>query len=119
MSCGTLYLIPVPLGHVSPEESLPLPVLLQARRLMHFVVENAKTARAFLKAVGTEHALQSLQLAELNEHTRSDALAGLLAPLRAGHDLGLLSEACCPAVADPGTNLGGTGAKLKGFAWYR
>lgn len=105
MSAGTLYLIPVPLGHVAPETSLPALVLEQTRRLTHFVVENAKSARAFLKAVGTEHALQTLQLAELNEHTRNEALAGLLAPLLAGHDLGLLSEAGCPAVADPGANL--------------
>ena len=105
MSAGTLYLIPVPLGHVAAEASLPAPVLEQTRRLTHFVVENAKSARAFLKAVGTEQPLQSLQLAELNEHTRNEALTGLLAPLLAGHDLGLLSEAGCPAVADPGANL--------------
>ncbi|MGV0949461.1 MAG: SAM-dependent methyltransferase [Azonexus sp.] len=105
MTHGTLYLIPVPLGHISPEASLPVPVLEQIRRLTHFVVENAKSARAFLKAVGTEQALQALQLDELNEHTRPDALDRLLAPLRAGHDLGLLSEAGCPAVADPGADL--------------
>ena len=105
MTHGTLYLIPVPLGHISPEASLPVPVLEQIRRLTHFVVENAKSARAFLKAVGTEQALQALQLEELNEHTRPDALDRLLAPLRAGHDLGLLSEAGCPAVADPGADL--------------
>ena len=105
MTHGTLYLIPVPLGHISPEASLPVPVLEQIRRLTHFVVENAKSARAFLKAVGTEQVLQALQLEELNEHTRPDALDRLLAPLRAGYDLGLLSEAGCPAVADPGANL--------------
>lgn len=105
MTHGTLYLIPVPLGHISPEASLPVPVLEQIRRLTHFVVENARSARAFLKAVGTEQALQALQLEELNEHTRPDALNRLLAPLRAGHDLGLLSEAGCPAVADPGADL--------------
>ena len=105
MTHGTLYLIPVPLGHISPEASLPVPVLEQIRQLTHFVVENAKSARAFLKAVGTEQALQALQLEELNEHTRPDALDRLLAPLRAGHDLGLLSEAGCPAVADPGADL--------------
>ncbi|MGV0975257.1 MAG: SAM-dependent methyltransferase [Azonexus sp.] len=105
MTHGTLYLIPVPLGNISPEASLPVPVLEQIRRLTHFVVENAKSARAFLKAVGTEQALQALQLEELNEHTRPDALDRLLAPLRAGHDLGLLSEAGCPAVADPGADL--------------
>jgi 16S rRNA (cytidine1402-2'-O)-methyltransferase len=105
VSAGTLYLIPVPLGHVSPEASLPVPVMEQTRRLTHFVVENAKTARAFLKAVGTDQPLQALHLAELNEHTRNEALASLLAPLTAGQDLGLLSEAGCPAVADPGANL--------------
>jgi len=73
--------------------------------LTHFVVEQAKTARAFLKAAGTDTPLQELQLEELNEHTRADALDRLLAPLRAGHDVGLLSEAGCPAVADPGANL--------------
>jgi 16S rRNA (cytidine1402-2'-O)-methyltransferase len=102
---GTLYLIPVPLGHISPEASLPGPVLERIHGLTHFVVENAKSARAFLKAAGTEQPLQALQLEELNEHTRPDALDRLLAPLRAGHDLGLLSEAGCPAVADPGANL--------------
>jgi 16S rRNA (cytidine1402-2'-O)-methyltransferase len=105
VTSGTLYLIPVPLGNVSPEASLPAPVLAQIRNLSHFVVENAKSARAFLKAAGTEQPLQALQLEELNQHTRPDALDRLLAPLRAGHDLGLLSEAGCPAVADPGANL--------------
>ena len=105
MTHGTLYLIPVPLGHISPEASLPGPVLERIHGLTHFVVENAKSARAFLKAAGTEQPLQALQLEELNEHTRPDALDRLLAPLRAGHDLGLLSEAGCPAVADPGANL--------------
>lgn len=105
MSNGTLYLIPVPLGAVTPESSLPASVVERVRPLTHFVVENAKSARAFLKAVGTEKALQALQLEELNEHTRPEALDRLLAPLRAGLDVGLLSEAGCPAVADPGANL--------------
>jgi 16S rRNA (cytidine1402-2'-O)-methyltransferase len=102
---GTLYLIPVPLGPTAPEHSLPANVLDTIRPLKHFVVEQAKTARAFLKAAGTNKALQELQLEELNEHTKSDALDRLLAPLRLGHDVGLLSEAGCPAVADPGANL--------------
>lgn len=105
MSCGTLYLIPVPLGAVAPEMSLPASVLERVRPLTHFVVENAKSARAFLKAAGTNAPLQALKLEELNEHTRSDALDRLLAPLRIGHDVGLLSEAGCPAVADPGADL--------------
>lgn len=102
---GTLYLIPVPIGPSAPQESLTPGVLATIRPLGHFVVEQAKTARAFLKAAGTDKPLQELELKELNEHTKSDALNDLLAPLRAGLDVGLLSEAGCPAVADPGANL--------------
>jgi 16S rRNA (cytidine1402-2'-O)-methyltransferase len=102
---GTLYLIPVPLGPVSPQDNLHPNILATIRPLTHFVVEQAKSARAFLKAAGTDLPLQELQLEELNEHTKTDALDRLLAPLRAGHDIGLLSEAGCPAVADPGANL--------------
>lgn len=105
MNNGTLYLIPVPLGATAPEAVLPAPVLERIRPLTHFVVENAKSARAFLKTVGTVQPLQSLQLEELNEHTPQGALQKLLEPLLAGHDLGLLSEAGCPAVADPGADL--------------
>jgi 16S rRNA (cytidine1402-2'-O)-methyltransferase len=105
VKAGTLYLIPVPLGPSAPQESLPANVLTIIHPLEHFVVEQAKTARAFLKAAGTAKPLQELQLEELNEHTREAELDRLLAPLRAGHDVGLLSEAGCPAVADPGANL--------------
>lgn len=102
---GTLYLIPVPLGPVAPDTCLPPDTLAVARRLDHFVVERAKTARAHLKAMGHPLPLQSIAMQELNEHTPTSAIADLLAPLVAGHDLGLLSEAGCPAVADPGANL--------------
>jgi 16S rRNA (cytidine1402-2'-O)-methyltransferase len=105
MASGTLYLIPVPLGPVSPEACLPPDTLVVARRLDHFVVERAKTARAHLKAMGHPQPLQSLHLEELNEHTPPAAIPPLLAPLKAGHDVGLLSEAGCPAVADPGATL--------------
>lgn len=102
---GSLYLIPVPLGPVSPEGCLPPDTLAVARRLEHFVVERAKTARAHLKAMDHPQPLQSLHLEELNEHTPATAIAALLAPLQVGHDVGLLSEAGCPAVADPGAAL--------------
>lgn len=102
---ATLYLIPVPLGPVSPETCLPPDTLAVARRLEHFVAERAKTARAHLKAMGHPRPMQSLQIEELNEHTPAAAISALLAPLMAGHDLGLLSEAGCPAVADPGAAL--------------
>lgn len=107
---GVLYLIPNTLG---PTESLssviPEQVLATTALLDHFIAENAKTARAFLKQVGTTHPLckpmQEMQIAELNVNTPAQALQGLLAPLLAGHDVGLLSEAGVPAVADPGADL--------------
>ncbi len=105
MSKGTLYLIPVPLGPTLPVDVLPASVLTTVRPLTHFVVEQAKTARAFLKQAGTDAPLQSLQLNELNEHTQPAAIRELLIPLKDGHDVGLLSEAGCPAVADPGAQL--------------
>jgi len=102
---ATLYLIPVPLGPVSPESCLPPDTLAVARRLDHFVVERAKTARAHLKAMGHPLPIQSLHIEELNEHTPDAAIPSLLAPLKAGRDVGLMSEAGCPAVADPGSAL--------------
>lgn len=102
---GTLYLIPTPLAHTPLEQVLPQATRRIAAGLTHFVVERAKTARAFLKHLGTTTPLQQLQLVELNQHTPASALPGLLAPLLAGHDVGLLSEAGCPGVADPGAEL--------------
>ena len=102
---ATLYLIPVPLGPVDPHTCLPPDTLAIARSLNHFVVERAKTARMHLKAMGHPQPLQALHIEELNEHTPATVIPSLLAPLKAGHDLGLLSEAGCPAVADPGAAL--------------
>ncbi|XZG71157.1 SAM-dependent methyltransferase [Chitinibacteraceae bacterium HSL-7] len=102
---GTLYLLPTPLGSESLTHILPGDVLHIARGLTHFVVENAKTARAHLKQFGTTHALRDLWMSELSEHTPDTALPELLAPLLAGIDVGLMSEAGCPGVADPGANL--------------
>jgi len=103
---GALWLIPTPLG--APEqarETLPAATLACIGRLDYFIVENARSARAFLKAAGTAAALQSLELVELDEHTPRGRISGLLAPIVAGRDAGLLSEAGAPAVADPGAAL--------------
>lgn len=102
---GILYLIPTPLGnspldHVLPEETRRI-----AAGLSTFIVEQAKTARAFLKQLPTATPIQQLTLLELNEHTPANALESLIAPLLSGQDVGLISEAGCPAVADPGANL--------------
>ncbi len=102
---ASLYLIPTPLGPTPLDSVLPAETLRVTTQLKHFIVENAKTARAFLKQVGTTLPLQQLDIVELNEHTPAAALEVLLAPMLAGHDVGLLSEAGCPAIADPGAPL--------------
>ena len=102
---GTLYLIPTPLGDTSLDRVLPAETRRVAAGLDTFVVEHPKTARAFLKQLPTATPLQQLTLLELNEHTRDSELEGLLRPLLDGRDVGLLSEAGCPAVADPGADL--------------
>jgi 16S rRNA (cytidine1402-2'-O)-methyltransferase len=102
---GTLYLIPVPLGPGEPGNSLPATVFERVRSLDHFVAENAKSARAFLKACALKKPLQELKIEELSEHTPAERLPALLQPLLTGADIGLLSEAGCPAVADPGAEL--------------
>lgn len=104
-SHGTLYLIPTPLGATPPEQVLPAATRDVTVRLRSFVVEHAKTARAFLGQLPLRVPLQSLTLRELNEHTPAVHVPSLLAPLLAGEDVGLLSEAGCPAVADPGAEL--------------
>ena len=107
---GTLFLIPNTLGETEALANvLPEQVQRITSQLDYFVAENAKTARAFLKLVGARHPLckpmQEIKIAELNVNTPAAALSDLLAPLLAGQDGGLVSEAGVPAVADPGADL--------------
>ncbi len=122
MTPGRLLLVPTPLDFgtgVAPPLSqvLPAGTLQAASRITHWVCENARSARAFLKRVHAEHPLaaplQALQITELPRevHKKGDHEAGgfdarpLLAPVLQGHDVGLLSEAGMPAVADPGSSV--------------
>ncbi|HCI13218.1 MAG: SAM-dependent methyltransferase [Gallionellales bacterium GWA2_60_142] len=105
MATGTLYLLPCTLGDTPAEQVLPQHVIDIARRLKHFVVEQPKTTRQFLSALKHEQPIQSLHFATLNEHTESRELEGLLSPLLAGEDVGIVSEAGCPGIADPGADL--------------
>jgi 16S rRNA (cytidine1402-2'-O)-methyltransferase len=105
LATGTLFLIPATLGESTLAAVVPAEVQQRARTLVHFVAENPKTARAYLKLIGTTKPLQELHIATLNEHTPEDAIAGLAAPLLAGHDVGVMSEAGCPGIADPGAKL--------------
>ncbi|MDU1535196.1 MAG: SAM-dependent methyltransferase [Neisseria sp.] len=99
-----LYLIPTPLG--APDTPCLLPQeQAQITGLTDFVVEAEKTARAHLKHLGITTPIRELNLQTLNEHTDLKTLPELLKPLQEGRSMGILSEAGCPAVADPGANL--------------
>lgn len=99
-----LYLIPTPLG--APDTPCLLPhEQAQIAHLTDFVVEAEKTARSHLKHIGIRTPIRELNLQTLNEHTPQTEITALLQPLREGRDLGLVSEAGCPAIADPGADL--------------
>lgn len=102
---GTLFLLPTQLGETGWFTVLPAHTREAACRLRHFVVENAKTARAALKWLEHPVPLRELAIEQLPEALTASEIARLLAPLRDGHDLGLMSEAGCPGVADPGALL--------------
>lgn len=102
---GKLYLIPVALGSEDVSAVLGSAALRVLPDLRHFIAENPRTARRFLKAAGYPHALTGAEIRTLDEHTAAAELPRLLAPLLEGADCGLLSEAGCPAVADPGAAL--------------
>ncbi len=106
-SWGRLYLVPNLLGLVAPEAVLPARTIDIARALRHFVVENAKPARQFLKTIEATTPLQEIQVMEIGDvGRRRRQCAGVpRAPVREGHDLGLLSDAGCPGIADPGALL--------------
>jgi 16S rRNA (cytidine1402-2'-O)-methyltransferase len=105
MAVGTLYLIPATLGAGVLAALIPQDVQQRVRALDHFVAENPKTARAYLKQIGATKPLQELHIVTMNEHTPDTDIAGLAAPLHRGNDIGMMSEAGCPGIADPGAKL--------------
>jgi len=102
---GCLYLVPNLLGVVPPQNVLPETTLAVARRLRHFVVENAKPARQFLKSIALDVPIATLSIEALPANPTPHDCAVLLGPARTGDDMGLLSDAGCPGVADPGAAL--------------
>jgi len=101
-----LYLVPAWLSEDSaPADGVPAAVLERIRALDAFVAEDAKSARKYLAACGHPKPMREIAIAELNEHTPREAVAALLEPVLQGRDLGVLSEAGVPAVADPGAAL--------------
>jgi 16S rRNA (cytidine1402-2'-O)-methyltransferase len=104
MKKGILYLIPSPLGDAPLADTMPAFNLELVKGLVHFVAEDAKTARRFLKRCGYAD-LQQAQITLLNEHSKSGETALLLKPLLEGQAVGLMSDAGCPGIADPGADL--------------
>jgi len=99
---GRLYLVPTLLAPSAPEDVLPARTIAIARGLVHYIVENAKPARGFLRALGPAVPIRNIVIEEIGDTPTPARCAALLAPARDGHDLGLLSDAGCPGIADPG-----------------
>jgi len=100
-----LYLIPNLLGETPVEQVLPAYNHEIIMGIRHFIVEDVRTARRFLKLVDRSIDIDQLTFCTLNKHTRPDEIAGMLKPLEEGFPMGVISEAGCPAVADPGADV--------------
>nr|WP_322623907.1 SAM-dependent methyltransferase [uncultured Flavobacterium sp.] len=106
MPAGKLYLLPVPLGEdADPKNVLPETVARSIEFIDHYIVENEKTARRFIKAILPTKKQPDLKLSVLNKRTETSEHAGFLQPCMEGKNVGLMSEAGCPGVADPGAAI--------------
>ncbi len=101
---GTLYLFPVGLGECNLEDVLPKRNLDLVKTITYFIAENAKEARAFLKQCAYPE-ISKAQLSLINQHVKAEELASFLQPLIDGNDMGLMSDAGCPGIADPGADI--------------
>ncbi len=111
---SALYLFPVGLSATPPDQVLPQTNLDLLRQVRYFVVENLRSARRFLKSVDKAIDIDSLKFVELSEHTPISAVPSMLDPLERGEAIGVISEAGCPAVADPGADIVAV-AQRRGF----
>lgn len=102
---GKLYLIPNTLGGDDPELVIPGKVLQIMKELDHFIVENERNARRFLIKCGYEKKIDDIRFFILNKHTRNDEKNNFLKPCMEGEDMGIISEAGVPGVADPGAEI--------------
>ena len=108
-----LYLLPVTLGDTPLENVLPVYNNEVTRQIKHFIVEDVRTARRFLKKVDRDINIDELTFYPLNKHTSPDDISGYLKPLINGLSMGVISEAGCPAVADPGADVVAIAQALK------
>ena len=100
-----LYLLPVTLGDTPVSSVLPVLNKEVTMCIRHFIVEDVRSARRFLKKMDRDMDIDALTFYPLNKHTRPEELAGYLKPLEQGLPMGVISEAGCPAVADPGADV--------------
>ena len=115
---GKLYLIPTTMGDCDPMDVLPITIKRCIDLIDHYVVENDKTARKSIKMVSPEKKQSELKLFVLNKYTETKDHQEFIKPLLEGKNMGLMSEAGCPGVADPGAVI----VKLaheKASKWYR
>ena len=101
---AALYLIPVPMSDGAVEDVIPARNVEIVKALRYFIVENVRSARRFLKRCCRDIDIDSLEFVELSEHTDAASVPPMLEPLRRGIPMGVVSEAGCPAVADPGAD---------------
>ncbi len=102
---GKLYLIPTTLGEMNPEDVLPQTVKRAIDFMDCYIVENEKTARKFIKSIHPEKVQANLQITTLNKHTAVADYNAMITPCLNGVNIGLMSEAGCPGVADPGAAI--------------
>ncbi|NNK10783.1 MAG: SAM-dependent methyltransferase, partial [Flavobacteriaceae bacterium] len=102
---GKLYLIPTTLGGTAPLEVLPISIKQAVEAIDYYIVENEKTARRFIKSIAPRKSQPSLHIEQLNKFTEPDTIPAFLDPCLKGHNIGVLSEAGSPAVADPGAEV--------------
>ena len=100
-----LYLLPVGLSDTSPENVIPLFNIEIMRGLRYFIVENIRTARRWIRRCDRNFSFEEVEFYELNQHTPASEVSKMLDPLRKGLSMGVMSEAGCPAVADPGADV--------------
>ena len=99
---GTLYLIPSPIGENSHLEVLPLLVKKTIEKLTHIIIENEKATRRFIKKITPDKNQESLVLYPLNKFTTQEEIETYLNQCKLGYSMGLMSDAGCPGIADPG-----------------
>jgi len=105
MPLGTLYLIPVPLAEEAAAKSFTPYLVDTINSIKEYIVENEKTARRFLKEAGLKTPQSELLIHDYGKHNRSDGNAEFFKGLQAGNSVGLMSEAGCPGIADPGAEI--------------